>query len=100
MCCTTLSAVAPLSDPPNLDVFLLNCLVLKKGRELQVNLIILNFDVILRMDWLSQHFATVDCRRKEVMFRTPNVEKLKVVCDESSAPQNLISASIAIEMLG
>ena len=33
------------------------------------------------------------------MFRTPNVEKLKVVCDESSAPQNLISAITARKML-
>ena len=33
------------------------------------------------------------------MFRTPNVEKLKVVCDESSAPQNLIFAITVNEML-
>ena len=99
MCSTTLSAVAPLSDPPDLDVFLSNCLVLKKGRELQVNLILLNFDVILGMDWLSQHFATVDCRRKEVIFRIPNDEEFKFVGDKSSAPQNLISAITARNML-
>ena len=33
------------------------------------------------------------------MFETPNVGKLKVVCDESSAPQNLISAITVKEML-
>ena len=33
------------------------------------------------------------------MFRTPNVEKLKVVYDESSTPQNLISAITVKEML-
>ena len=44
---------APLSDSLDLDVSLSNCLVLKKDRELQVNLILLNFNVILGMDWLS-----------------------------------------------
>ena len=44
---------APLSDSLDLDVSLSNCLVLKMDRELQVNLILLNFDVILGMDWLS-----------------------------------------------
>ena len=33
------------------------------------------------------------------MFRTLNVGKLKVVCDESSTPQNLISAITVKEML-
>ena len=27
-----------------------------------------DFDVILGMDWLSRHHATVDCYRKEVRF--------------------------------
>ena len=58
----------------------------EKDRELQVNLILLNFGVILRMDWLSQHFATVDYRRKEVIFRIPNDEEFKFVGDKSSAP--------------
>ena len=55
--------------------------------------------MILGMDWLSQHFATVDCRRKEVIFRIPNEEEFKFVCDKSSAPQNLISAITARKML-
>ena len=33
------------------------------------------------------------------MFRTPNVEELKVVCDKSFAPLNLISAITVKEML-
>ena len=71
----------------------------EKDRELQVNLILLNFGVILRMDWLSQHFAIVDCRRKEVIFRILNDEEFKFVGDKSSAPQNLISAITAKKML-
>ena len=60
---------------------------------------VMDFDVILGMDWLSQHFATVDCRRKEVIFRIPNEEEFKFVGDKSSAPQNLISAITARKML-
>ena len=76
--CTTLSVATALSDSLDLDVFLSNYPVLNKGRDLPVDLIpmdVLNFDVILGMDWLSQHYATVDCRRKEVIFRIPTAEE-------------------------
>ena len=76
--------------------------MLNEGRDLPVDLIpmdVLNFDVILGMDWLSQHYATVDCQRKEVIFRIPNEEEFKFVGDKSSAPQNLISAITTRKML-
>ena len=79
--CTTLSVATPLSDSLDSDVFLSNCSVLNEGRDLPVDLIsvdVLNFDVILGMDWLSQHYATVDCRGKEVIIRASNVEKIKL----------------------
>ena len=91
-----------LSDSLDIDVVLLGCHVLIEGRELLADLVLLDvmdFDVILGMDWLSQHFATVDCRRKEVIFRIPNDEEFKFVGDKNSAPQNLISAITARKML-
>ena len=60
---------------------------------------VMDFDVILGMDWLSQHYATVDCQRKEVIFRILDVEEFKFVGDKSSTPQNLISAITARKML-
>ena len=30
-----------------------------------------DFDIILRMDWLSEHFAFIDCRDKKVIFKIP-----------------------------
>ena len=42
--------------------------------EFMAELILLDihdFDVILGMDWLSRHHATVDCYRKEVRFCRP-----------------------------
>ena len=44
------------------------------GQEFLADLILLDihdFDVILGMDWLSKHHATVDCYRKEVRFCRP-----------------------------
>ena len=34
------------------------------------------FDVILGMDWLSQHQVVVDCRMKRVTLRTPSGEEV------------------------
>ncbi|VVA41441.1 PREDICTED: retrotransposon, partial [Prunus dulcis] len=41
---------------------------------LEVDLIpleMVGLDVILGMDWLAKHHASVDCFRKEVVFRSP-----------------------------
>lgn len=49
--------------------------MLVKGKELFANLFLLyvmDFDVILGMDWLAQHYATLDYWKKEVIFRIPN----------------------------
>ena len=69
---TPLSVVTLLSDPLDTDVIFLRCPVLVKGRELPVDLVLLDvmdFNVILGMDWLSQHYATLDCRSKVVIFQ-------------------------------
>ena len=97
-----LSVAIPLSDSLDTDVFLLGCPVLIEGRELPADLVLLDvmdFDVILGMDLLSQHYAMVDCQRKEVIFRISNDEEFKFVDDKSLAPQNLISAITSRKML-
>ena len=55
-------------------------IVVIEGEEFPTNLIVLDihdFDVILRMDWLSMHHAWVDCFKKEVRF--PKVGELDVI---------------------
>jgi len=40
-------------------------------RILPINLAVfqmLGFDIILGMDWLSKYYASIDCRRKEIIF--------------------------------
>jgi hypothetical protein len=37
----------------------------------------LNFDIILGMDWLSNYGANIDCRKKEVIFGLNGIEEFK-----------------------
>ena len=97
-----LSVTTPLSDPLDIDVILLMCLELVGGRELLVDLVLLDvmdFILILGVDWLSQHYATLDCHSKVVILRIPSEKEFNFLGDRSSAPQNLISAITARKML-
>ena len=33
--------------------------------------------MILGMDWLAQHYASLDCREKVVIFRIPNDDEFR-----------------------
>ncbi|XP_059307043.1 uncharacterized protein LOC132058603 [Lycium ferocissimum] len=51
-----------------------NCVVVIKGRETMADLYeleMVDFDVIMGMDWLSACYANVDCRHKLVRFAFP-----------------------------
>lgn len=58
-----------------LEEFVCRSYVFRVGdRELSMDLILLNikdFDVILRMDWLAAHHATIHCYSKKVVFHLP-----------------------------
>ena len=97
-----LSVVTPLSEELETTVFFHSCSMLVEGKELPADLVLLDvigFDVILRIDWLAQYYATVDYRAKEVIFRIPNENEFRFRGDMSSMPQNLISAITARKML-
>ncbi|KAL5579962.1 hypothetical protein UlMin_012404 [Ulmus minor] len=71
-------------------------------RELFVNLIVLdihNFDVILGMDWLSKYNATIDCRKRRVIFEPMGEEKFKFVGKPKKSGTPMISALKAKKML-
>ena len=58
-----LSVATPLSDELETDIFFPSCPVFVEGRELLADLVLLdviNFDVILGMDWLARHYTTLD----------------------------------------
>ena len=53
------------------DRVYMGCRVMIEGLEFRANWLLLDiqdFDVILGMDWLSRHHATMDCYMKEVKF--------------------------------
>ena len=61
----------PTGDSLIVDRVYMGCRVIIEGHEFRANLVLLyiqDFDVILGMDWLFRHHATMDCFRKEVMF--------------------------------
>ncbi|XP_077215710.1 uncharacterized protein LOC143850338 [Tasmannia lanceolata] len=73
------------------------CPVRIGNREILVDLILLemsNFDVILGMDWLSTHYALVDCNKKVVTFEIPREEKF---CFEGSGAHSTLIVLSAIQ---
>ncbi|XP_057954641.1 uncharacterized protein LOC131148748 [Malania oleifera] len=53
-----------------------------QGRMLPTNLIVFDmhrFDIILGKDWLASSSASIDCHRKEVVFRPPGEQEFKFV---------------------
>ena len=57
------------------------------------------FNVILGMDWLSQHQVVVDYRMKRVTLRTPCGKEVTFAGERSHHPSNVISAATARTMV-
>ncbi|KAA0045650.1 DNA/RNA polymerases superfamily protein [Cucumis melo var. makuwa] len=69
-----LAIYTPVGDVLFVTEVLRNCEVLVEGISLLVDLLPLELqrlDVILGMDFLFAHYASMDCHRKEVVFRKP-----------------------------
>ena len=67
-------ASLPTRDSQIVESAYMDSRVIIGGQEFLADLILLDIhdiDVILGMDWLSRHHATVDCYRKEVRFYRP-----------------------------
>ena len=97
-----LSMATPLSDELETNIVFLSYPVLVEGQELRADLVLLDvidFNIILGIDWLAQHYTTLDCREKEVIFRIPNDVEFRFRGDRSSMPKNIISTIITRKML-
>ena len=64
-----------------------------------VELEILEFDVILGMDWLSAHHTVLDCFNKVVTLSIPGKPVIRYQGDSSAVSPYLISALIARKLL-
>ena len=92
----------PAGDSLFSDIVVRYSRVLIEEQEFPADLVALDmrdFDVVLSMDWLSRHRATLDCYKKEVKLHRPGKLEVKFrgICRELSS--SMISAMTAQRML-
>ncbi|KAL0561379.1 hypothetical protein IC582_001804 [Cucumis melo] len=78
------------------------CQIEISGHVIEVTLIVLDmldFDVILGMDWLVANHASIDCSRKEVTFNPPSLASFKFKGGGSKSLPQEISAIRASKLL-
>ncbi|XP_069146091.1 uncharacterized protein [Solanum lycopersicum] len=64
-----------------------------------IELVMLDFDIILGMDWLQKCYATIDCRNRVVKFQFPNELELEWEGRGSNPKSQIISNLKANRML-
>ncbi|MQL82221.1 hypothetical protein Taro_014698, partial [Colocasia esculenta] len=57
-----------------------------------------DYDAILGLDWLEEHYALVDCRRKRIVFRIPGEDEFSHPLPRNLAGKLVISAMKAMCM--
>ena len=65
------------------------------GRNLEASLIVLcmqDFNVILRMDWLGENHALIDCEARKVIFKPMIKESFKFKGDTFNVVPRVITA--------
>ncbi|KAL0546768.1 hypothetical protein IC582_016681 [Cucumis melo] len=78
------------------------CQIELAGHVIEVTLIVLDmldFDVILGMDWLAANHASIDCSRKEVTFNPPSMASFKFKGGGLKSLPQVISAIRASKLL-
>ncbi|KAL0556807.1 hypothetical protein IC582_005324 [Cucumis melo] len=78
------------------------CQIEIAGHVIEVTLLVLDmldFDVILGMDWLAANHASIDCSRKEVTFNPPSRASFKFKGEGSRSFPQVISAIRASKLL-
>ena len=70
----------PVGDTIVMDHMYRSCAVIIGGLETRVDLLLLSmvdFDIILGMDWLSPYHAILDCHAKTVTLAIPGVPRIE-----------------------
>ena len=92
----------PTGDSLIADIVYMGCRVIIEDHEFMANLVLLDiqdFDVILGMDWLSRHLATMDCFRKEVKFCRPGEPEITFCGVRKILSSSMMSVMMAGKML-
>jgi len=83
--------------------YVVNTLKIEIGdKSLETNLYVLDmqeFDVILGMDWLSKHHATIFCVERKVVCKWPGEEELHLLVAKTKLLPRVISALKARKLL-
>ena len=85
-------------DPLFSDKVVRDSGILIGGQEFLADLVALDmrdFDVVLGMDWLSRHRATLDCYKKEVKLHRPGKVEVKFRGIRRELSSNMISTMAA-----
>ena len=85
----------PSGDVEQVGWVYLNCEIFVKSFALTANLMLLEiveFDVILGMDFLEDHRAIFDYHSKEVLFRSPGLPEILFCGDKESPMPCFVSA--------
>ena len=97
-----LSVHSPIGKPIVSSHVYKLCEVVVSDKVLAANLIPLtmqHFDVILGMDWLTAHYAVIDCVSKRVSFREPGSEEFHFQGRVVVSPPFIISAMRACRLV-
>ena len=73
---------SPLGHSIRVNRVYKNCPLMVHDREFSIDLIALpfhEFDLILGMDWLSKHRATVDCDKKTILLKCSNLSEVNCI---------------------
>ena len=92
----------PAGDPLFSNRVIKDSRILIGGQEFPADLVALDmrdFDVVLGMDWLSHHRATLDCYKKEVKLHRPGILEVKCRGMHRELSSNMISAMAAQRIL-
>ena len=76
-----LLVTSPLGHSVRVNSVYKNCPLMVHDKEYSVDLIALpfhEFDMILGMDWLSKHRAIVDCDKKIVLLKCPDLSEVRI----------------------
>ena len=97
-----LSVATPMGTTIVISEFFPYCLVKFEDRTREVDLIPMDmheFDIILGMDWLTKHQATIECHSKIIAFGDTNLPKFVFQGSHPNKTLNLISALKAKKLM-
>ena len=86
----------------NVNTMYRGCILLIAGIELHATLLVMplrDFDVILGMDWLSEHHAKLDCFTKEIVLQPSDHMCIVFKGEKENLPVCTISASREFKMI-